>query len=795
MGLTFKARVLLELGAELISSDGVALYELIKNGLDAGSEDISIQIQVVMQASTKRAILRRWRDSTVKWDPDKFLEEVESGIDSTASDPARTEFLASVSTESRTKALTALEDACIEFNFIEVVDSGTGMNADTLDQCYLTIGTTNRLFEKKAAVEGNTDGARVPLGEKGIGRLAAMRLGHYVRVVSCVANEPNEFTLDLDWRPVYANPALELHDKTLQFEPKLGGPKTKLKGTTILIKDLQSDWDLDKLRELSSFDLEKLADPFKSATASQFLNVKFQGANTKQIGVFEAARLKAADAVCHIKFRSGPIGSENPVEQIAVLEVNTSYRLYNRDEKLVHAGAHLATVVSHVPRKSGRSPKAADKLPRSDEVVAALETLGDFEAQFWWFNRGRLIRDEKTLWTGGLGDFVRKWSGGLLVYRDGYRVYPYGSAQDDWLDLDRKALASSAYKLNRAQIVGYLRITSKENPKLLDQTNREGFRDAPEKEALRRLLRQAIIADCKSFLEKVDKENKVADEETLQDIDARIGDASFSAAQNLKQLKARVPAESATIQTVLQELGEVQDAWNRAKEALKAKDNEVETYTHLAGVGLMVELLAHELARTTQDALDLLADKKTPTDPARLQALAAVLKTLNKRIRVIDFLSIPGRQRKQNLSIPSLVDEMGDFYSTKFDRHQINFVVKQVGDSSFIRKVEKGQILQILDNLFNNSVFWLARRLKRLEPPQINVEIDGAKGTVTVTDNGPGISEEVGSRVFDAFYTSKGETGRGLGLYIASKLATENDAQLELLPPKDGIHPGFRLRF
>jgi signal transduction histidine kinase len=793
LGLTFKARILLELGAELISSDGMALYELIKNGLDAGSEEISIEIQVVMQPSMKRALLRKWKDIRQAWSAKKFLAEIEAGVENSAPDKEIEDFINTIQLGSRESALAALEDACVEFNFIKVVDFGTGMDAETLDECYLTVGTTNRLQKKLRLMDAgsNADEEQIPLGEKGIGRLAAMRLGHFVQVVSAVELESREFVLDLDWRPVYANPMLDLSDKSLQFSPRLGSLKSKPSGTTIIIKDLQSDWDLDKLKELSRFDLVKLADPFKSSAANQFLSVQFQGNDADLIAVFESARLKSADAICTINFRAGSVEPNSAEEDGAELTVKTIYRHFKREEELVHTGPHLATVVSFEPKRK----KNAEKLARSDEVVEALKTLGDFEAKLYWFNRGRFLREEKVLWAGGLGDFVRNWSGGLLVYRDGYRVYPYGSAQDDWLDLDRKALASSAYKLNRAQIVGYLRISSKENPRLVDQTNREGFRDSPEREALRRLLRQAIISDCKSFLEKVDKENKVADEETLQDIDARIVDSSQNAAQNLKRLKARVPAETATIQTVLQELGEVQDAWNRAKQTLKSKNEEVETYTHLAGVGLMVELLAHELARTTQDALDLLADKKTASDPQKLQALASVLKTLNKRIRVIDVLSIPGRQRREVLPIPTLVMEMKDFYETKIARHNVEFNVTQSGGRAFTRKVERGQIIQIFDNIFNNAVFWLARRSNREQFPQINVEIDTVGGVVAITDNGPGISEEIGDRVFDAFYTSKGANGRGLGLYISRKLAAENDVQLELVPAKDGIHRGFLLKF
>ena len=71
-----------------------------------------------------------------------------------------------------------------------------------------------------------------------------------------------------------------------------------------------------------------------------------------------------------------------------------------------------------------------------------------------------------------------------MLFRDGFRVFPYGNSDDDWLDLDRKALASSGYKVNRKQIIGQVKITMSGNPCLIDQTNREGLRDCLEKEAL-----------------------------------------------------------------------------------------------------------------------------------------------------------------------------------------------------------------------------------------------------------------------------------------------------------------------
>ena len=43
------ARAVLELGAELISSDEIALYELVKNAFDAGSSDVEIKFYVSLR--------------------------------------------------------------------------------------------------------------------------------------------------------------------------------------------------------------------------------------------------------------------------------------------------------------------------------------------------------------------------------------------------------------------------------------------------------------------------------------------------------------------------------------------------------------------------------------------------------------------------------------------------------------------------------------------------------------------------------------------------------------------------
>lgn len=799
MTIAFKARVLLELGAELISSDAVALYELIKNGLDAGSTKIAIDVRVPLQPSSVRRMQKKltaW--GTKPWDVNAFLETVKSGIDETVDRAQREEILHALGRPtSADDARLQLNRVAFDFNTITVSDTGSGMSVNELSECYLTVGTPRRLLERtRAKVERADPSSHVLLGAKGIGRLAAMRIGRCVTVKTGRLKEKVWNELELDWRPIFDDSNLDA--SALLFSPRATKEKKSPheSGTEIRIRDIQSDWTEPKLRGMSTTDLAKLVDPFESNFANQFLSITLNGKKTKFLTGFQSSLLKRADAVCEISFKAGDPSTDDQRQNSPRLHVHTTYTRFGEAKDSLLEGPHLHSVVSDNLRSSkARRHEVEDP---AEDIVDALTSLGSFSAKFYWFNRGRFMRDESEFWSSTLKPFVDSWSGGLLVFRDRYRVYPYGAASDDWLDLDRKALGASAYKLNRAQIIGYLRISSSENPRLQDQTNREGFRDSPERELLRRLLRYAIVADCKSFLEKVDRQqkDKEADEHTVERLESSIFGHQQSVIHSLQQLRTRVPAEAETVTAVLAQLAEVEDAWGRAKTTLRNHDAEVEQYVHLAGVGLMVELIAHELARTTDSALELLQRDDISTNRRHLDALEAQLKTLNKRVRVLDELSIPGRQKQVVQDVDDTARLMVDIYAEKAKRHNIALVCRSTGKKPLRRKIERGQMLQILDNLMSNAMYWQMRRVDREGRAEITIEIDAEKSCLRFSDNGPGIPSLVGERVFDPFYTTKPQRdGRGLGLYIAKRLAAENGADLGLLPVVDEIHTGFVLTF
>ena len=57
----------------------------------------------------------------------------------------------------------------------------------------------------------------------------------------------------------------------------------------------------------------------------------------------------------------------------------------------------------------------------------------------------------------------------------------------------------------------------------------------------------------------------------------------------------------------------------------------------------------------------------------------------------------------------------------------------------------------------------------------------------TVTDNGPGIPVEARSRIFDPFYTNRGDDpGTGLGLYLSRSIVEEHGGALRCENRPDG---------
>ena len=767
MSFRVTARTVLQLGAELISSDSVAFYELIKNAFDAGSQRVFIDVCVRMDHGAYLSHSNALRNGVAE--PTSSVEAYRRSIldDIDTAAPGADDFIKRI---ERAQTFPALSRRLEEANFVQIRDRGHGMSAQDLEEIYLTIGTPHRRRQRERRTkDGNL---RPLLGEKGLGRLSAMRVGWRLHVSTTTEGEKHWNRLRVDWRQ-FIDDNLMVED--VSISPTKGDVKQdpSTSGTRIRIYALMSAWSPSKLNEIATDEFSKLTDPFVPGSRYP-INVRYNDQSVK-IERFDDILFEYAHASVEAEYN---VGEEGP-RFVGTVQ----YRLQGRENSFMLDRTDLFSIAK----------------PSSPDV---LESLGPFSVRFYWYNRRILSAIEGIGDQKAVRELVAAWSGGLKVYRDGFRVNPYGSPDDDWLDIDRTALASSGYKVSRRQIIGVVAISSLNNPTLVDQTNREGLRDCLEKDVLVRLLQHLMITEFRDFLNAVDEEVKPEIPTSFDELEERVENEERKIQQNLKILFERYPEvreDRELVRPINAAIRRIRSLLDHASSLAERYDAGHSQLTNLAGIGLMVEIVAHELNRATSHTLRILADAdRSDMDDeldSLLQTLGVQMQTLQRRLRILDPLSTAGRQRRERFDLVSWLRYILEAHSAQFDRHGVEVDLRVVPESSSPTMrvfMVKGMFVQILENLIANSMYWL-KVAKRLDPsftPRIQITLDKSERVLTLIDNGPGIPIERRDQVFQPFFTTKqpGE-GHGLGLYVSREIANYNGASLTLTDDQS-IHEG-----
>lgn len=143
---------------------------------------------------------------------------------------------------------------------ISICDDGCGMNLNTIETVWLVIGTDNKVNQIQNPING-----RVPLGEKGIGRLGVHKLGKEIHLYSKTAKD-DEVYVNIDWSKLDTDKGVD------DFKIDYGSKATSEfingeKGTRIYIRQLKGEWNNRKLRSVFR-DLTTLNSPFDNKSDS-----------------------------------------------------------------------------------------------------------------------------------------------------------------------------------------------------------------------------------------------------------------------------------------------------------------------------------------------------------------------------------------------------------------------------------------------------------------------------------------------------------------------------------------------
>jgi signal transduction histidine kinase len=448
--------VVFKLGADLITDDMQALSELVKNSYDADGTRVRVVIDtnVLTDAVTGEVISEDSREQS-----DETPRETLRGS-------------------------------------ITIEDDGIGMNLDAIRRGWLTVSLSHKQ-EMKARGE-TTAKKRTPLGDKGLGRLGAQRLGDVLTLTTRtrdVAEESPPLKVSMIWSRFAAADSLN----AVPIEVHRLPPGTLKPGTTLEIRGLRDPefWKQNETNDLQR-ELAAMISPYEGVagfrmtlaiddksinlreTAQSILaaapisySFNFDGRDLSIEGRFTAEVLRPPQGRADIATFDELIGFDNGY---AFTEWLLNEKAKNGKALGVQLGDDKHFLTSTFSQK-------LEELSKVEMAGKAPVNPGAFHGEVSGIP---LTRDTTSVFdkASDYREFVKALVG-IKVYRDGFGV----RVDDDWLGLGAKwTSGASYYSLRPGNVTGYVSISAKENAALEETTNREAFRDTPAYRNFYRLL-------------------------------------------------------------------------------------------------------------------------------------------------------------------------------------------------------------------------------------------------------------------------------------------------------------------
>jgi len=731
-----RARIMKTLGSELISNDAVALIELVKNAYDAEASRVLI----------------------------KFVGPLLPGQGG-----------------------------------IEIFDDGNGMSLDVVRGAWMEPATPGK---RQKTSSGSKD--RRVLGEKGIGRFAAMRLASELELITRARRSDQEVYGLFDWSQFedeqkYLDEVLILTDErepvVIRSDVGLDAiwPKHEVpvecppseQGTLLRMSHLAQAWDAERFR-LIQRGLSRLISPFKE---------------NKDFSIY----LEAPEAFSEFSSEiAPPVVLNYPHYTVTgnvdlqgrcdlTLEVKATGEIkrvtggFVRERK---EGLQYLDEAAYLELKQTTESDPEDGLGKWKEKLPACGPL-HIELRIWdRDDLGNVVQQ-----TGSNVQNIRAdidSFAGINIYRDGFRVLPYGEPNNDWLRLDIRRVQNPTRRLSNNQIVGHISITADQNTGLKDQSNREGLDENQSYSDLREIMKSilSMIEDLRKKAKRTGDGDK-KDSETL----------NLFAPLDLSPIRQHLAAVSPRDEVAKELLNNVERAYNRSVESLKAV---VAKYHALATLGQLIDVLLHDgrlpLAKIRKETLLAQEDiaEKQLTGEELLKKLASRLHIISGQgevlatvFRRVEPFGGRKRGRPKQLYLEKIIEDAFGVCETQIAELKIE---TSLPTGQTLVRVDEAEIQEVIVNLLQNSLYWLQfvdAAHRRIDVSVTRTAQDHVE--IIFSDTGPGIPEESRARIFEPYFSTK-KDGVGLGLAIVGEIIKDYyGGTLELLDSPGSSGAVFRI--
>lgn len=617
---------------------------------------------------------------------------------------------------------------------ISICDDGCGMNINTIETVWLVIGTDNKVNQIQNPING-----RVPLGEKGIGRLGVHKLGKEINLYSKTAKD-DEVYVNIDWSKLDTDKGVD--DFKIDYGTKTTNEfKVGEKGTKIYIRQLKGEWNNRKLRSVFR-DLTTLNSPFDDKSDS--FNVTVTSNNHVFRGLPDMKAIMDAGLYYgHCTMEGNRITSFDykfkPWKTLDKISSRHVEKLEPYETLLVHS-------------------VDADTIGKTNKKVTGILDLSKYKIGKIEFD---IIIYEKDNAVFGLMDIARKSlndylkeNSGIRVYRDGIRVFDYGDKGNDWLGIDKRRISRLGGSISNNIIIGSISLDRRESSDLREKTNREGFIEDEAYFAFVDAVNYAL--DLFVVERNKDRANLISIYRQGKNVtEPVVGELS----EAVQLIKEKVPNEEDQ-KDILNILYRMRDQYNDVKDILM----------HSANIGINLGAAVHEMEKQ----INALTGLAKVGDVEGVKKVAEILEKIVANYSSLMLKTIP---IKTNIS--KVVSAVIDNNRFRFHDHKIR-LFSNYSKVDFNAVLSRTESIAAITNLVDNSIYWVCRAHSEGRMMYIYITDDFLEGyvTVAVCDNGPGfkINPDLAVR---PFVTGKPlNAGMGLGLYIAMETMNEMKGKL-----------------
>jgi signal transduction histidine kinase len=656
---------------------------------------------------------------------------------------------------------------------LRITDDGAGMTLDELINGFMRLSAQTKVNEP---VSPRFQRRRA--GRKGIGRFATQRLGSKLTVTTQVESERVARRLQIDWDDLEAGTELTRLGSSIEEVPK-----TVESGTTLVIEPLRDAWSPAALARAYRY-VADLVQPFPLGRKKR--GVSGKDADPGFTVLFQRRRGGKAQTIAN---------PATAVFQYALATVNASVNSRGRASWSV------------VSPQLGLHDEGPFYLSGGKKQYV-VPLLAGIRLRAYYFIYKREFLPPKV--RKSLSELAEQQSG-IRIYRNGFRVPPYGAQHDDWAGLN--ALARSRTFLPAIATknwFGFVEITDTDGKRFEETSSREGLIENDAFESLRSFTHGVLRAAATRVAEV--RQMKV----TTTQGDDTPAQRAMRAARALKRSLAAAREEQT--KRGGEGLGyppgldELADELMGAFRAIGARESalleELGMLRVLASLGMTIGEFTHEV-RQYLPLLEKAGEQLLGERDRKLQRKLAA--DILKDIRAVrTFTAYFDRAIAENatreLEVIAVREAVHDFLSVvkpDLKRSGIRLEGPEFGEGLiYVRAMHRSEWSSIFFNLFTNAKKAIARAN---HPGRMLIRAGRDRETVWVefADNGDGIPLANAERVFNAFFTTATSAigasvadrvvGSGLGLKIVKDIVVGYGGSIVLAEPPVGYVTCFRI--